>query len=646
MDKELDINLIKRFIDVEVPTNSDRVLSYYKQLKNILTVLSNKQIGGTTENHQQIVETIESKMKHIETKFGQQIDLHQNQGQQQQQQQALYNYGGDDHHNNNQQEPVVVVDVNKQQQQQQQQQQSTTIVQQTPVIFNTLQTGAADPLAAAKRRHHSSSSSSHHNRLGPPEIPPEEIVFDPKVDHLGGGAYGKVYRATCRGKRVAVKVPKKQVLSDSEKKAFLVEVEIMKQIFHPNVVLFLGACTKPGKIMIVSELMQSDLEKLIHSPDSEPPSLYQRMKMASDAAMGMNWLHGICNILHRDLKLANLMIGKDNTVKITDFGFSQVIKTGTNLVDQRGPKGTALYMAPEVMMKQEFNEKADVYSFGLILHELATCEELFPEYSEIEPFSDAICNKRIRPPIPSNIPRSLSVLMQRCWDHDPSVRPPFSEVVEKMNEVLIDIGIGDATAADFWKSNFSSTPEEVKWSEFAFKLSQTTNIDITQIKPLARLFLSNDDEDNGLVKIERFDLMNKWFGPFYSRQTGGLIVNEMNELTRRKWFHGDISRDVSERRLRGRPENTFLIRLSLNDPLKTPLTISKIKASKPTHKRVSREEVPQSSDFPMGLKFLVPVDGNDLVFNSITSMVDHLKNIGNLGPEGPQSEIKVPYIND
>eukprot|EP01132_Coremiostelium_polycephalum_P000471 gene471-597_t len=528
--------------------------------------------------------------------------------------------------------------------------------QQLEPSTTTTTTAGTSPSSTSVLLEHAKKKSSHHHHhhhssrhSGPPEIPPEEIIFDPKTDLLGGGAYGKVYRATCRGKKVAVKVPKKQTLSESELKSFKNEVEIMRQIFHPNVVLFLGACTKPGKVMIVSELMQSDLEKLIHSPDVEPPSLFQRMKMASDASLGMNWLHGICNILHRDLKLANLMvIGKDKTVKIGDFGFSQVIKSGSTLLDQKGPKGTALYMAPEVMMKQEFNEKADVYSFGLILYELATCEELFPEYSEIDPFYDAICNKRLRPTIPGFFPKSLANLIQRCWDHDPSNRPAFSEISNRLNEVLIDIALSNNQSSIFWKINFI-TPDEVKWSDFLVKLCQSVGIEnISNFKLLSKLFVSvdYDEENSGVVSIEKFALLSNWFGSFFSSTTGKAILNEMNEMVKRKWFHFDISRDLSERRLRGRPENTFLIRLSLNDPSKTPYTISKIKSSKPTHKRISKEDVQPSDEFPLGYKLIVPIDGHDMVFNSLITLIEKLKSIGNLGADAPHTEIKIPYLTD
>lgn len=131
---------------------------------------------------------------------------------------------------------------------------------------------------------------------------------------------------------------------------------------------------KPGhQIMIVTELMCGDVEnvrnslsfpfpppkthrsnsahaQLLHPKNPQPgqllPPLYQRLRMAYDAALGINWLHGICSIVHRDLKPANLLLDENGRIKVTDFGFSEIIKGHGK--DVRGPKGTALYMSPEV----------------------------------------------------------------------------------------------------------------------------------------------------------------------------------------------------------------------------------------------------------------------------------------------------------
>ena len=125
---------------------------------------------------------------------------------------------------------------------------------------------------------------------GPPEINPEDVHFNPLTDRLGGGTFGDVYKAEIKGIKVAVKVPKRQVWECEELKSFREEVSITRSVFHTNVVLFLGACTVPGSIMIVTERMACDLDTLLHHKDRVPPALLKvpltlekKIQMAHDA---------------------------------------------------------------------------------------------------------------------------------------------------------------------------------------------------------------------------------------------------------------------------------------------------------------------------------------------------------------------------
>jgi serine/threonine protein kinase len=101
-------------------------------------------------------------------------------------------------------------------------------------------------------------------------------------------------------------VPKRQdQITEKKLQEFRAEVEIMSQIFNPHVTLFMGACLEPGKVMIVTELMQNNVEELLRS--NIPLSLTDRMRMARDAARGMAWLHGSNpKIIHRDLKTSSM----------------------------------------------------------------------------------------------------------------------------------------------------------------------------------------------------------------------------------------------------------------------------------------------------------------------------------------------------
>jgi serine/threonine protein kinase len=214
----------------------------------------------------------------------------------------------------------------------------------------------------------------------------------------------------------------------------------------------MGACTVPGKMMIVTELMRGDLERLILE-EQVNLSMLTRMKMARDAALGMLWLHSSNpQIIHRDLKASNLLVDDNLNCKICDFGLSQFTPKGKHLIDgKEGAKGTPLWMAPEVMMGEPFNEKADVYSFGLILWFLLTKHEPYEDYDELESFTRDICVNRVRPFIPNDCDPSLRELIVKCWDHNPQARPKFSEIITRIEHIMVDLAIEDKVGRTFWK---------------------------------------------------------------------------------------------------------------------------------------------------------------------------------------------------
>lgn len=309
---------------------------------------------------------------------------------------------------------------------------------------------------------------------GPAAIRPDEILFDPETDFLGGGCFGKVYRGNCRSVEVAVKVPMRQKLSKRAYEAFKKEVEIMSKIYHPNVCLFMGACTEPGNIRIVTELMKGDLESLLRGKEEIPLSV--RVKYAKDCAMGMAWLHANNPpLIHRDLKTANMLYDEGMKIKVCDFGLSQFAEHHETY--DREPKGTPLYMAPEVMLKGAITNKVDIYSFGIILWEILTRKEAFQNHSDYDEFVEAVCTHGERPPIPLSCPPKLKRLMQECWQASPEARPTFAEIVPRIDEVIaecehiesctaVDELVKDPEARAFWKQSFLGR-QQVDWMEFA-----------------------------------------------------------------------------------------------------------------------------------------------------------------------------------
>ncbi|EFA74566.1 SH2 domain-containing protein [Heterostelium album PN500] len=472
--------------------------------------------------------------------------------------------------------------------------------------------------------YHDASPKVDHSNLpkrkasGPPEILPEEIEYDLKNDFLGQGSFGSVYKGRCRGQEVAVKVPRKQKLNLYELTSFRHEVKIMSKIFHPNVVLFLGACTQAGKMQIVTELCQTDLERLLHNDRTKQEfSLFRRMQMAKDAALGMNWLHGITRIVHNDLKTANLLIDSNLRVKVTDFGFSQ-IKEGEEFQD-KAAKGTPLWMAPEVMMGNPYNEKADVYSFGIILWEILTKEAPYSHHKDYDIFFNAVCNEKERPPIPLDTLPSLKHLILSCWDHNPAARPFFPEILFRLNEILVDCAIEFDEGRRYWKEHFlvpkQELQEEVEWIDFEKSLKsvlQTPGLDYSALKELlVQQSHQTVQKTKHVVTMERFDKVMKWFGSFFEPQIGAEIINNINKLSGKMWFHGDISREQATARLLKESDGSFLIRLSSTEPKSCPFTLS---MKNDQHRRIQLIDDNSSTGFK--------IQGKTAVYNSLIELVE------------------------
>ncbi|XP_027940085.1 serine/threonine-protein kinase CTR1 isoform X2 [Vigna unguiculata] len=265
------------------------------------------------------------------------------------------------------------------------------------------------------------------------EIPWDDLRIKERV---GAGSFGTVYRAEWHGSDVAVKVLTVQDFQDDQLKEFLREVAIMKRVRHPNVVLFMGAVTKRPHLSIVTEyLPRGSLFRLIHKPASgEILDPRRRLRMALDVAKGINYLHCLKPpIVHWDLKTPNLLVDRNWTVKVCDFGLSR-FKANTFL-SSKSVAGTPEWMAPEFLRGEPSNEKSDVYSFGVILWELVTLQQPWNGLSHAQVVG-AVAFQNRRLAIPPNISPALASLMEACWADKPGDRPSFGSIVESLKKLL------------------------------------------------------------------------------------------------------------------------------------------------------------------------------------------------------------------
>ncbi|XP_061958006.1 serine/threonine-protein kinase STY46-like isoform X2 [Populus nigra] len=264
------------------------------------------------------------------------------------------------------------------------------------------------------------------------EIDPKHLKFENKV---ASGSYGDLYKGTYYSQEVAIKILKPERVNSDLQKEFAQEVYIMRKVRHKNVVQFIGACTKLPSLCIVTEFMSGgSVYDYLHKQRGvfKLPTL---LKAAIDVSKGMNYLHQN-NIIHRDLKAANLLMDENEVVKVADFGVARVkAQTGVMTAET----GTYRWMAPEVIEHKPYDHKADVFSFGIVLWELLTGK--LP-YEYLTPLQAAVgvVQKGLRPTIPKNTQPKLAELLEKTWKQDPALRPDFSEIIEILQQIAKEVG--------------------------------------------------------------------------------------------------------------------------------------------------------------------------------------------------------------
>ncbi|XP_024040736.1 serine/threonine-protein kinase STY46 isoform X4 [Citrus clementina] len=252
-------------------------------------------------------------------------------------------------------------------------------------------------------------------------------------ERIASGSCGDLYRGVYLGQDVAVKVLRSEHLNDTLEDEFVQEVAILREVQHRNVVRFIGASTKSPHLCIVTEYMPGgSLYDYLHK-NHNVLKLSQLLRFAIDICKGMEYLHQR-NIIHRDLKTANLLMDTHNVVKVADFGVARFQNKGGVMTAETG---TYRWMAPEVINHQPYDQKADVFSFAIVLWELVTAKV---PYDSMTPLQAALgVRQGLRPDLPENAHPKLIDLMQRCWDAVPDNRPSFSEIKLELEVLLQEV---------------------------------------------------------------------------------------------------------------------------------------------------------------------------------------------------------------
>ncbi|KAJ8033805.1 Tyrosine-protein kinase ABL1 [Holothuria leucospilota] len=265
------------------------------------------------------------------------------------------------------------------------------------------------------------------------QIKSEDI--DVQSEQLGKGHFGIVYKGVWKkrnGQQVLVAV-KKLIESDKEElEKFITEANVMKMVYHDNVVTFVGVYFEENQNpVIVTELMPKGnlLNYLTANKDTSLGDLYY---FAYQVAAGMTFIASK-NIIHRDLAARNVLLGEQHIVKIADFGLSRVLKQD-EIYSSSIAEFPVKWTAPEGLAPppRYFSTKSDVWSYGIFLSELITRgEEPYKSVPHISITKDRLIHQGYRMQkenLGEDCSLGLYAIMEKCWQSDPQQRPDFKTV--------------------------------------------------------------------------------------------------------------------------------------------------------------------------------------------------------------------------
>ncbi|NWY48183.1 STK36 kinase, partial [Sylvia atricapilla] len=187
------------------------------------------------------------------------------------------------------------------------------------------------------------------------------------LEMIGEGSFGRVYKGRRRhsAQVVALKFIPKVGRSEKELKNLQREIEIVRDLHHPNIIQMLDSFETAKEVVVVTDYAEGELFQILEDDGSLPEDQVQTI--AAQLISALYYLHSH-RILHRDMKPQNILLGKDGVVKLCDFGFARAMSIHTMVLTSI--KGTPLYMSPELVEERPYDHTADLWSVGCILYEL------------------------------------------------------------------------------------------------------------------------------------------------------------------------------------------------------------------------------------------------------------------------------------
>lgn len=290
--------------------------------------------------------------------------------------------------------------------------------------------------------------------LGSMDFGKEDIYFEVfrSLKQVSSGTHSVIYKGLFRGKDVVIKMISEKAQDNPIAVAeFEMEHNILARIKHSNIIRYLGSGREPRHFLVLEYLGGGMLHDILHKNDASLTyRLFRRhrvpntklMRVAKNLAAAIHYLHyevhPNATIIHRDIKPENIAISADGEVKLIDFGLATCVKRNSepnDVYEMTGMTGSLRYMAPEVALGEPYCEKADVYSFAIVLWQLASDKIPFENMKKND-FMTLVVQENERPRIDKSWNTQFSDLLRACWDRDQNKRPTSTEVLRVLSEML------------------------------------------------------------------------------------------------------------------------------------------------------------------------------------------------------------------
>ncbi|KAK2969449.1 hypothetical protein RJ640_011346, partial [Escallonia rubra] len=257
-----------------------------------------------------------------------------------------------------------------------------------------------------------------------------------KGELIGCGAFGRVYMGMNldSGELLAVKQVSIAVNSASKEKTqahireLEEEVKLLKNLWHPNIVRYLGTAREEESLNILLEFVPGgSISSLLGKFGSFPESVIRMY--TKQLLLGLEYLHKN-GIMHRDIKGANILVDNKGCIKLADFGASKKVVELATMTGAKSMKGTPYWMAPEVILQTGHSFSADIWSVGCTIIEMATGKPPWSQqYQEVAALFH-IGTTKSHPPIPEHLSAEAKDFLLKCLQKEPHLRLSAPELLQ------------------------------------------------------------------------------------------------------------------------------------------------------------------------------------------------------------------------